>query len=74
VALTNKINLLKERALTGVCVATHWLACRVIPLKKQAHSGWEYIGLHDLTRETSEKIPSELLVKLLDEMLEDTSS
>jgi hypothetical protein len=26
VALTNKINLLKEHGLTGVCTATHWLA------------------------------------------------
>jgi hypothetical protein len=25
--LTNKINLLKERGLTGVCVAPNWLAC-----------------------------------------------
>jgi hypothetical protein len=25
VALTNKINLLKEHGLTGICVATHWL-------------------------------------------------
>jgi hypothetical protein len=26
VAPTNKINVLKERNLTGVCVAIHWLA------------------------------------------------
>jgi hypothetical protein len=25
-ALTNKVNSLKEKGLTGVCVATHWLA------------------------------------------------
>jgi hypothetical protein len=39
VALTNNINLLKEHDLTGVCVAAHWLAHRVIPLKKQVHPG-----------------------------------
>jgi hypothetical protein len=33
-ALTNKINALKECGLKEVCVATHWLARRVIPLKK----------------------------------------
>jgi hypothetical protein len=55
-ALTNMINLLKECSLTGVCVAAHWLACRVIPLKKQVHPGWEYNGVHDPTRENSEKI------------------
>jgi hypothetical protein len=41
--LTNKINHLKEHGLIGVCVATHWLARRVLPLKKEVHLGWEYI-------------------------------
>jgi hypothetical protein len=72
--LTNKINLLKEHGLTGVCVATHWLARRVIPLKKQVHLGWEYSGFQDPTRETSDKITLEHLVKLLEEMFQDTSS
>jgi hypothetical protein len=72
--LTNKINLLKVHGLTGVCVATHWLARRVIPLKKQVHPGWEYSGFQDPTRETSDKITLEHLVKLLEEMFQDTSS
>jgi hypothetical protein len=72
-ALTNKINLLKEHGLTGVCVATHCLAHRVIPLKKQVHLDWEYSGFQDLTQETSEKITPEHLVKLLEEMFQDTS-
>jgi hypothetical protein len=25
--LTNKVNLLKEKGLTGVCMAAHWLSC-----------------------------------------------
>jgi hypothetical protein len=33
-ALTNNVNLLKECGLTGVFVAAHWLACKVVPLKK----------------------------------------
>jgi hypothetical protein len=33
-ALTNKFNALKEHNMTGVCVAAHWLACQVVPLKK----------------------------------------
>jgi hypothetical protein len=37
--LTNKINLLKEHGPTRGCVATHWLASRVLPLKKQVHLG-----------------------------------
>jgi hypothetical protein len=73
-ALTNKINLLKESGLTGVYVAAHWLAHRVIPLKKQVHPGWEYNGFQDPTRETSDKITLERLVKLLEEIFQDTSS
>jgi hypothetical protein len=29
---TNKVNLVKERNLTGVCVTAHWLSLRVVPL------------------------------------------
>jgi hypothetical protein len=67
-ALTNKINFLKEHGLTGVCVAAHFLACRVVPPKKQVHQGWEYSRVQDPTPETSEKITPEHLVKLLKEM------
>jgi hypothetical protein len=38
-ALTNKVNLLKEKGLTRVCVTAHWMVCRVRPLKKQVHLG-----------------------------------
>jgi hypothetical protein len=57
----------------GVCVATHWLACRVQLLKKQVHPGWEYYGPQDPTRETRENITSGLLVKHLGEIFQDTS-
>jgi hypothetical protein len=54
-------------------MAAQWLAHRVAPLKKQVHLGWEYCGVQDLTRETNEKITPEHLVKLLEEMFEDTT-
>jgi hypothetical protein len=73
-ALTNKINHLKEQGLTGVSVAAHWLARRVLPLKKQVHLGWEYNRLLDPTQESSEKITLGLLVKHLEEIFQDTSS
>jgi hypothetical protein len=73
-ALTNKINFLKECGLTGDCVATLWLACRVVPLKKQVHPGWKYNGVEDSTQETSVKITLEHLVNHLEEMFQDTSS
>jgi hypothetical protein len=72
-ALTNKMNLLKELGLTRVCVAAHWLARWVIPLKNQVHLGWEYSGFQDPTQETSDKITLEHLLKLLEEMFQDTS-
>jgi hypothetical protein len=73
-ALTDKVNLLKEKGLTWVCVAAHWLARQVLPLKKQVHPGWEYSGLGDPTQEIDEKITPELLVKHLEEIFQDTSS
>jgi hypothetical protein len=74
VALSNKINLLKERSLIRVCVAAHWLAHRVLLLKKQVHPGWEYSGFQEPTRETNDKITLEHQVKLMEEMFQDTSS
>jgi hypothetical protein len=73
-ALTNKINLLKERGLIGVCVPAHWLSHRVIPLRKQVQPGKEYSRFQDPTQETSNKITPEHLMKLLEEMFQDTSS
>jgi hypothetical protein len=67
-ALTDKINLLKEKGLTGMCVAANWLARRVQPLNKNVHLGWEYSDLQDPTQESQEKIIPELLVKHLGEI------
>jgi hypothetical protein len=55
-------------------MAAHWLARSVIPLKKQVHPGWEYSGPQDPTRETTEKIGPNHLVKLLDEIFLNISS
>jgi hypothetical protein len=51
-ALTNKVNLLNEKGLTRVYMAAHWPVCRVQPLKKQVHPGWEYSDLQDPSRES----------------------
>jgi hypothetical protein len=67
-ALSNCINDLKAWGLTRVCVAANWLARRVLPLKKQVHPGWEYNKFDNLTREVKDKIKSNQLVKLLEEM------
>jgi hypothetical protein len=55
-------------------MAAHWLALRVVPLKKQVHPGWEYSGIQDPIQETTEKITPDHLVKLLEEMFQNTSS
>jgi hypothetical protein len=39
-----------------------------------AGPGWEYSGFQDPTQETSNKITLEHLLKLLEEMFQDTSS
>jgi hypothetical protein len=72
--LIDKVNLLKGKGLTGVCVDAHRLAHQVQLLKKQVHQGWEYSGLKDPTRETQEKMTPKLLVKHLGEMFLDISS
>jgi hypothetical protein len=38
-ALAGRINELKDLGLTGVSMATNWLVCRLVPLKKQVHMG-----------------------------------
>jgi hypothetical protein len=55
-------------------VAADWQAYSVIPLKKQVHLRWKYNGLQDPTQETTEKIHPDLLMKLLEEMFQNTSS
>jgi hypothetical protein len=72
--LIDKVNLLKEKGLTGVCIAAHWLAHQVQPLKKQVHLGWKCSRLQEPTWETQEKMAPELLVKHLGEIFEDIST
>jgi hypothetical protein len=72
-ALTNKINTLKEwpdRSVRGCPLAgpsSH-------PSEETSSIGWEYSGVQDLTRETNDNITSEHLVKLSEEMFQDTTS
>jgi hypothetical protein len=73
-ALSSRVSELKVFGLIGVCVATNWLACRVIPLKKQVHPMWEYNGLQDPTRESGDNIEASKLVELLGEMFQSISS
>jgi hypothetical protein len=49
-------------------VTAHWLARRVVPLKKQVHPAWEYSGAEDPTQKTKMKITPEHLMKILEEM------
>jgi hypothetical protein len=55
-------------------VAAHWLAHRVMPLKKHVHPGWEYNGVQDLTRETFITPRPNKILELLQEMFQNTNS
>jgi hypothetical protein len=55
-------------------MAANWLARRVTPLKKRVHPGWEYNALQDLSRELFDYIRVSKLVKLLEEMFQNTSN
>jgi hypothetical protein len=72
--LGNRVNDLKNQGLTGVCVAAHWLARQVMPLKKQVHPRWEYNGVHDPTRETFVTPRPNKILELLQEMFQNTNS
>jgi hypothetical protein len=63
--------LLTNLGLTGVNAVGNWLTCRVTPLKKQIHPGWEYSGLGDLSCEASQKAG---LLRLLGELFTSTDS
>jgi hypothetical protein len=71
-ALVSRVNELKGHGLTGVCVATNWMARQVTPLKKQVHPIWEYSGAQDPTRESLDNIEAGKMVELLGEMLQST--
>jgi hypothetical protein len=45
-----------------------------MPLKKQVHPGWEYSGLEDPTRESTDKIKVSEVLKLLQEMFNNTNN
>jgi hypothetical protein len=70
----NRVNDLKSHSLTSVCVATHWLAHQVMPLKKQVHLGLEYNGVQDPTQEISITPRPNKILELLQEILQNTSS
>jgi hypothetical protein len=73
-AHANRVSDMKRHDLTGVCVAANWLAYWVTPLRKHVHPAWEYSGLQDPTRETSNNLGVRKVVKLLQETFTNTSS
>jgi hypothetical protein len=73
-ALANRVNDLRSCSLTGIYVAVHWLARRVMSLKKQVHPGSEYNGVQDPTRETIVNPRPNKVLELLQEMFQNTSS
>jgi hypothetical protein len=48
-------------------MVANWLIHRVTPLKKQLHPGWEYSGVQDPTRETSDNLEAKKMAKHLQE-------
>jgi hypothetical protein len=45
-----------------------------MPLKKKVHPRWEYNGLEDPSRESTDKLKVSEVLKLLQEMFSNTSS
>ena len=54
--LLDKIEYLKKKGVTGASVVFAWIARRIQPLQKRCNLGFEYIGLMDPSRFSSERM------------------
>jgi len=65
--LLQRIAVLKNKRVTGAMVAFSWLGRQIQPLQKRCHAGFEYSGLDDPSRFSSEVIhPNEAMAVLND--------
>ena len=63
--LLEKIAVLKNKGVTGVTVVFSWLGRQIQPLQKRCNAGFEYSGLEDPSRFSSEKIHPDEAMALL---------
>ena len=63
--LLEKIAVLKNKGVTSATVVFSWLGRQIQPLQKRCNAGFEYSGLEDPSRFSSEKIHPDEAMALL---------
>ena len=69
-----RIAVLKNKGVTGVMVAFSWLGRQIQPLQKRCHAGFEYSGLDDPSRFSSEVIHLNEAMAILNDLFEGVES
>ena len=72
--LLRKIARQWKEGVTGATVVSSWLRRRVQPLQFRSHLGFEYTGLHDPSRFSSEKTCRDEAMVLLYNLFEGVTS
>ena len=69
-----RIAVLKNNGVTGAMVAFSWLGRQIQPLQKRCHAGFEYSGLDDPSRFSSEVIHTNEAMAILNDLFEGVDS
>ena len=72
--LLKRIARLRREGVTGATVISSWLRRQIQPLQCRTHPGFEYTGLHDPSRFSSEKTSRDEAMVLLYNLFEGVSS
>ena len=72
--LLTRIAMRRRKGVTGATVVSSWLRRQIQPLQSRVHSGFEYTGLYDPSRFSSEKTSREGAILLLCNLFEGVSS
>ena len=69
-----RIAVLKNNGVTGARVAFSWLGRQIQSLQKRCHAGFEYSGLDDPSRFSSEVIHPNEAMAILNDLFEGVDS
>ena len=72
--LLKRIAKRRREGVTGATVVSSWLRRQVQPLQFRSHLGFEYTGLHDPSRFSSEKTSRDEAMVLLYSLFEGVTS
>ena len=68
------LELIRGMKMKGVVVAVNFIMCRVQPCKGRAHPGFDFKGDADGTRERSERLTKEAMLRWATELFAPNAS